>query len=184
MLDVASQIEVPKDFDVSRTVRLSGEALFTVAHRAGAPFTVTTEGTSARVLGTSFTVRQYPGDTTAVVAVRDGKVAVGSAIVTALHQAEAFRDGKVRVEAADASSFTFAHGVLTLPGVPLREAIQDLNRWYDVDIVLAEPNSPLATQLVNGAFSAGPPSDLVTILSFMFNTRVERHGRMLTIYSK
>ena len=182
-LNVASRLDVPMDYMAGdRTVRLSGEGLFTVPHQAGAPFSVVAGGVSARVLGTSFVVRHYATDTTALVAVRDGKVAVVGTVVTAQRVAVIGQDGLQHLGPANASLFSFARGVLALDGVSLPQAIVELSRWYDADIRLGDP--ALVTRHVKGEFAAGSLSDLTAILEWTFNARVVRDGRVLTLYPR
>lgn len=182
-LNVASRLEVPADFARgNHTVRLSGEAIFRVRHDASAPFVVQTARTSARVLGTSFLVRQYDTDSAATVAVRDGRVGVRSVVLSANQQVAVGARGVGPVQSASASAFTFATGVLTFDGVTLAQAIPDLDRWYDVDLRLGDP--ALARLTPAGGFTAGSPADLSALLTMMFPVRVERHGRVLTLYSK
>jgi ferric-dicitrate binding protein FerR (iron transport regulator) len=84
ILNAASRLDVPANYSSgNRTVRLIGEGLFTVSSHAGHPFTVISGLTKTRVLGTSFVVRHYGTDTTVMVAVRTGKVSVGTTVVTA-----------------------------------------------------------------------------------------------------
>ncbi len=183
VLGVASRLEVPADYPTgNRTLRLAGEALFTVRHGARTPFTVVTGTVVTRVLGTSFMVRQYPTDTATVVVVRDGKVAVRSAVLTAAQQAEVGRSGAVHVGKADLSQLSFADGVLTLNAVRLSDAIPQLNRWYDADIRLGDPR--LAGWRVTGECAAGALSDLVNILELTLNVRVVRDGRVLTLFPR
>lgn len=182
-LNVASRLEVPMDYMAGdRTVRLMGEALFTVPHRAGAPFSVTAGAATARVLGTSFIVRHYASDTSSLIAVRDGKVAVGPVVLTANRLAEVGSAGALHPGAADPSLFSFATGVLTLNGLPLSQAVVELNRWYDADIRLGD--STLAKQYVKGKFAAGSLGDLAEILELAFDVRVVRDGRVLTLYPR
>jgi ferric-dicitrate binding protein FerR (iron transport regulator) len=182
-LNVASRLDVPLDYLTGHhTVRLVGEGLFTVARGAGTPLTVVAGTTTARVLGTSFVVRRYPTDTAVLVAVRDGKVAVDSTVVTANQLVEVGRSGMPHVRPSDASPFTFATGILTLDGLPLPVALVELGRWYDADVRLGD--STLATQFVKGEFSAGSLVDLKAILEGTFDVRVVRDGRVLTLYSR
>jgi ferric-dicitrate binding protein FerR (iron transport regulator) len=180
-------LQVPADFAAGdRTVQLTGEALFTVAHHQGAPFTVIAGATTTRVLGTSFVVRRYATDTAATIAVREGKVMVGmaampSTVVTAAKQVSAGPHRIGRVRTAEAANFNFAQGVLTLNDVPLPNAIVELNRWYDTDIRLGD--AQLATKGVTGDFAAGSLADLAELLEGSFNMRVVRVGRVLTLYS-
>jgi transmembrane sensor len=183
MLDVASRLDVPLDYMAGhRTVRLVGEGLFTVHRHVGTPFTVAAGATTTRVLGTSFVVRRYATDTTALIAVREGKVAVGSTVVTANRFVTVGRAGVSHLRASDASLYTFATGILTIDDLPLPAAIMELDRWYDVDLRLGSPT--LATQFVQGKFAAGSPGDLAAILEWTFDVRVVRDGRVLTLYPR
>ncbi|HXC26039.1 MAG TPA: FecR domain-containing protein [Gemmatimonadaceae bacterium] len=182
-LNVASRLKVPLNYMTdNHTVRLDGEGLFTVPHRTGTSLTVIAGAATVRVLGTSFTVRHYVTDTVTTVAVRDGKVAVGSAVVTANRSVVVGRNGIPSSQPVDTSLFTFATGTLTLNGLSLPAAIVELDRWYDADIRLAD--STLTARRIGGEFATGSLADLVTILKMTLNVRVVRDGRVLTIFSE
>lgn len=182
-LNVASRLDVPNDYAAGhRTVRLEGEALFTVAHDGRAPFTVVAGTSTTRVLGTRFVVRRYRTDDRTLVAVRDGKVAVQSTVLAAGQEADVRADGAIRIMPADPSRFTFAAGTLTFNGLPLADAIVELDRWYDADIRLGDPS--MGTQRMHGEFAAGSLDNLAAILDLTFNVRVVRTGRTLTLYRK
>ena len=59
-----------------REVYLNGEAFFEIKRNAAKPFFVLTRNIITKVLGTSFTVRDYSLDKKALVSVRTGKVSV------------------------------------------------------------------------------------------------------------
>jgi len=182
-LNVASRLYVPVDYAAgNHRLRLDGEALFTVRHLEGTLFSVVAGAVSANVLGTSFAVRHYTTDTTTTVSVREGKVAVRSAVLTAVRQAVVNRQGEVRVQAATPEQFSFAAGVLTLNDVPFSRAIVEFDRWYDADIRLGDP--ALATRRLTGQCAAGSLADLVELLEFTFDVRVVRDGRVLTLYTR
>jgi ferric-dicitrate binding protein FerR (iron transport regulator) len=101
-------------------------------------------------------------------------------VLTAQEQVEVSHDGKTHVARADSTVFEFANGMLTLGWMPLQDAIVELDRWYDVNIVLADPN--LATRQIKASFASGAASDLASILALMLHARVEHEGRTLTIY--
>jgi ferric-dicitrate binding protein FerR (iron transport regulator) len=174
---------VPVNFGAShRTLRLSGEALFTVARQTGSPFTVVAGQTTTHVLGTAFIVRRYATDTTTTVAVHDGKVSVQSTVVTAQQQADVDPHGTIHLRPASSAQFTFAKGVLTLDGVALKDAIAELDRWYDADIRIEDP--ALLTHLIHGTYTTGSLTDLSSILELTLNVRVAREGRTLTLFPK
>jgi ferric-dicitrate binding protein FerR (iron transport regulator) len=182
-LGVASRLEVPANYAAgNRTVRLVGEGLFTVLRRGAAPFTVMAGSETVRVLGTSFVVRRYATDSSTTVVVRDGKVAVHSAVVEAARQVVIDQAGRKRFGPADPSRYSFVTGILVLDSVPLRDAIVEFNRWYDVDIRLGD--STLATRRIVGEYTAGSVSNLSDILAGTFDVRVVRTGRVLTLYSR
>ena len=183
MLNVASRLEVPADYAAGdHTVRLTGEALFTASHHAGTSLTVLAGPTVTRVLGTSFVVRRYGGDTTTTVAVRDGKVAVDRAVVAAGRMIEVGANGVTRAGEADASQFGFAVGVLALRGVTLAQAIPELNRWYDADVRLGNP--ALGAEPFEGNVTAGSLDNLRELLAVTFDVHVVRDGRVLTLYPR
>ncbi|HXC24708.1 MAG TPA: FecR domain-containing protein [Gemmatimonadaceae bacterium] len=187
-LNVASRLEVPADYLAgNHTLRLTGEGLFTISHREKTPFTVLAGPAIARVLGTSFLVRHYATDNVTTVVVRDGKVAVHAArrpsvVLTAVQQVKVDRTGAAAVQVSDPTQFSFATGTLVLNGVPFPSAIVELDRWYDVDIRLGD--SVLTTRRVAGEWTAGSVTDLSAILGWMFNVRVVRDGRVLTLFPR
>jgi ferric-dicitrate binding protein FerR (iron transport regulator) len=183
VLNVDSRLEVPADYvRGNRALQLTGEALFSVAHRSKTTFTVQSGGVTTRVLGTNFVVRHYPSDTTTVVAVRDGKVGIRSLVLSAGEQSEITSRSATHVHPYDSAAFTFASGVLTLEDMSLSSAIPELNRWYDLDIRLGDPK--LATRKVWGGFNAGAQSDMIAIFEGGMNLRVVREGRTLTLFPR
>lgn len=183
MLDVASQLQVPADFaQGNRTVRLTGEALFSATHHDRTPLTVIADGTTAQVLGTTFLVRHYVTDTVTTVAVRDGKVSVRGVTLVAHQYVQASRSGMTAVRPTLPDQFAFAAGALVIAHQRLRDAIPDLDRWYDVDIRVADP--ALADDRLMGEFSPGSPAEIASMLTFLLHVRVEREGRVLTLYQQ
>lgn len=74
-LNANSSLTYPKHFEPNRRdVTLSGEAFFEVAKDKDRPFTVHTNGTKTRVLGTKFNVNAYTKEKTSV-ALLEGSVA-------------------------------------------------------------------------------------------------------------
>jgi ferric-dicitrate binding protein FerR (iron transport regulator) len=181
LLNVGSRVQVPTNYSAkNRTVKLSGEALFTVKPLSGAPFTVVAGPSTTRVLGTSFVVRHYETDTAAIVAVREGKVAVGELVLTAAQATTVTKFGTTGIVPADTKQFGFANGVLEFDYRLFPEAIPELNRWYNADIRLGD--STLVTKKIVGVFKAGSLTDLISVLELTFGVRVVRDGNVLTLY--
>ncbi len=183
ILNVASRLEVPQDFGTNaRAVRLTGQAMFVVNHRQGVPFTVTTERQTTRVLGTTFVVREYATDTVSTVIVREGKVVVSSTVLTPLQQGNIDNIGRVHVTMADMTQFGFATGTLSLTGIRFRDALQELNRWYDADIRIGD--STLGQRRISLESTNESLTDFVSMLEWSYGVRVVRDGRILTLYSR
>ncbi len=182
VMNVGSRIQIPTNFTMNRTVHLNGEALFSVNPASDAPFTVISGPSTTRVLGTTFLVRYYDSDTVATVAVRDGKVSVQTTVLTAMEQISVDKKGLTEVGLADPRRFSFESGVLQFRSTSLKDALPDLNRWYNADIQLGD--SSLAGQEVTGGFRSGSLTDLAAMFEWTFNLRVVRDGRTLTLYSR
>ncbi|PSL44819.1 FecR family protein [Chitinophaga niastensis] len=77
-LNAGSKLDYPKQFakNTPREVTLEGEAFFIVTADASRPFKVHTSAFHIRVLGTSFNVRAYPGEDSAVASLVQGSVEV------------------------------------------------------------------------------------------------------------
>lgn len=182
-LSVASHIEIPSDFAVgNRIVSLHGEAIFNVTHNIGNPFVVKTASSSTRVLGTRFAIREYNTDSTAIVAVEDGKVAVGDVVVSANQEVVVHNGEAGTVRSIESHRFDFENGVLVLEGVSLQDAIPDLNRWFNAKVQLGD--STLATRILSGDCNAGSVVNLAELLELTFDIKVVRRGNILTLYSK
>jgi ferric-dicitrate binding protein FerR (iron transport regulator) len=127
-------------------------------------------------------VRHYDRDTSVTVAVRDGKVAVGPVVVAANHQVDVAQNGSTLLTAARPGQFSFAHGTLLLDGVRFKDAIPELNRWYNADIRISD--STLAESQIRVSLSAGSVTDLAMVFEFMLNAVAERQGQILTFHPK
>jgi ferric-dicitrate binding protein FerR (iron transport regulator) len=76
-LNAGSKLEYPEQFNKKeRVVKLEGEGFFDIIKDADRPFMVKTAEFSVRVLGTSFDVRAYPQEDTAVAALIQGSIEV------------------------------------------------------------------------------------------------------------
>ncbi len=187
-----SRLEVPHDFGAprgSRIVTLVGQAYFDVVHDATQPFTVRSGNAVVRDIGTRFDVRAY-GD----VAERDLKVVVaeGAVVLKAaaakdtllLHAADAgelTRAGVLRVRRGVdvASRLAWLEGRLEFDDVPLQQVVQDLMRWYDVDIAVND--AALARYLITKSIAHERASDALNAIARVIGARVERRGSQFVI---
>lgn len=158
-----------------RVVLDHGQAFFDVAHDASRPFLVVADGVSVRALGTRFDVR-LDGDAVRVtlmqgrVQVRgaDGGLAEldpGQAVVADRHRVSR----PAAVNAGAVASWTT--GRLTFSGVPLRDAVAEVNRYSSRKVVLDAPEA-VAEELVSGQFVAGDVENFVAGAQSLYGLRV------------
>jgi transmembrane sensor len=191
VLGVASTLRYPMVFkDGSREVSLEGEAYFQVVHDTRRPFMVRAGDLVAKDLGTEFTVRAYPEDAGARVVVREGRVAIRAAAtetaperVVAPGQLGRLGVGqKPTVEPADiAAWFAWTEGRLVFDGTPLRDALPQLSRWFDLDFHLAD--SALGDVPLTATLRTQPTTDVLNNLAASLGMKQRRAGRIVTLYS-
>ena len=132
-----SVLEFPACFvGKERRVRLQGEAYFEVSKNVERPFIVDMGNKEIRVLGTSFNVNDYDGKF--VTTLVSGKVQVfvndKDYVLTSSMQVRVEGDD-VFVEEVDVREFTaWKDGLFVFKKQKLREVMDILSRWYDVDV--------------------------------------------------
>ena len=189
VLGPASRLVVAAGYgDEERTVELSGEAFFDVAHDERRPFVVRAGGASVRDLGTAFVVRSA-GDEVRV-AVTEGAVLLGAADA---------RSAPVRLDAGDRGALRpsgapeVARGVVTADDVawtqgrlvfrdaPLAEVAVALRRWYGVELTVAD--EALAGRTLTAEFTGEPVERVLEVVGLALGARVERRGDTATVHA-
>jgi transmembrane sensor len=194
MLSVDSRIRVPADFGAaSRQVALEGEAFFDVQHDSTHAFRVNTARGVVEDLGTEFVVSAYPENRSMWVAVASGIVTLESRDSAAPRHAPV-RLTRRDVGVLDSTRVDVRHDVdldpyvgwttgnLVFEGVPLGLALPRIERWYDVDIHLAD--SSLATRHFTATLRDAPLEYVLDLLALSFDVRVERQGRSILLTPK
>lgn len=145
-LNAASTLEFPEKFGgAKREVYLTGEAFFDVQHAEQQPFVIHTGKVSTTVLGTAFNIKAYPGRKNVVVSVSQGKVSVdyGENNPTTLVKGQQLKVDLGRLSPAGkktliAEAAPWKQGDLQYDGETFADIIADLERVYDVKIVIAQ----------------------------------------------
>lgn len=160
-LNADSHLSYPKTFTGSlREVFLEGEAFFTVTHNPKQPFVVRLKTGSVRVLGTSFNIRAYAGDSTVETAVVTGRVAFISQPVARsqrrmsrgqptppvldtlflLPNSKAIqsltRQSVVARPTVAANQIAWTESKLVFRNTPMGEVAKTLERWYGTPVTL------------------------------------------------
>ena len=145
-LNAGSLIRYPVVFAKDqRKVEVEGEAYFEVARMKERPFLVSIAGkASLEVLGTSFNVNAYANESHIYTTLFQGAVRTGivnkSAVVLQPGQ-QAVIDSKelkqvvnIKDEAALNRIAAWKSGYFNFEGLPLQEAMRQLERWYDIHV--------------------------------------------------
>ncbi|WP_295128493.1 FecR domain-containing protein [uncultured Chitinophaga sp.] len=141
-LNAASSLRYPTAFNgKERVVEITGEAYFEVAQNAHRPFKVmvSEKNTAIEVLGTSFNVHNYAGEPVLTTTLLSGAIRVASGGQTVVlepgQQALVANDIKVGKSADLAKVMAWKNGVFDFDDVSLQDAMRQIERWYDIDVV-------------------------------------------------
>lgn len=184
-LDVGAKISVTMSPGERRLKLESGRALFDVAHDKTRPFSVSALGSQVVALGTRFQVELKEQERAVNVILAEGAVAVSD-----ISGADAWREvlvpgQKLKIDAqlnshvkssvnADALT-SWSKGVLVFDGMPLRNVLEELNRYAETRVVLGD--NTLATIPIAGNFIAGGDSnEFVETLTAILPLRSVRTG--------
>jgi transmembrane sensor len=192
-LAAASTLRYAPHFgDGRRDVYLDGEAYFQVRHDAARPFVVHTAGAITEDLGTVFSVRQYTDERVTEVVVGEGRVLLqgrggpGGGVTESLAAGElgavvrGAAPTKTRVDAAQYLAWT--DGWLTFGNTTVAAVAAELARWYDLDVVVADPG--LAARHLVASFRARTADEALHIVATALDVRVERHDRRVVISAR
>lgn len=148
-LNAASSLRFPVSFTGGkRTVVLSGEGYFEVAHDAVKPFTVSVNGTEVQVLGTHFNINAYADEEAIKTTLLEGsvKVSKGSAgkMISPGEQAVIANSDNtvnpaINVQEVDVDAVTaWKNGRFVFKGDNIQSVMRQLARWYDAEISYEE----------------------------------------------
>ncbi len=190
VLNVGSRLQVPRDYPAKeRNVYLEGEAQFTVTHDAARPFTVSSGSTVIRDLATRFVVRAYRDVGKTTVAVADGRVSVSGATIqlpsTVIVNAGEFvtvaldRELTVKEQLNATQFFGWTSDTLAFVRTPVREALAQLSRWYDIDCDVLDPTL-LTTDLTFTFTELTLTDNRLNDLADVLGVKAIRRGRLIT----
>jgi transmembrane sensor len=204
ILGAESRLRIPSTFasaspGVRRDVYLEGEGYFEVKHDERRPFFVHTSAGIAEDIGTEFVVTAYPETrgmrvvvASGAVALRHGSADTGTAADTARPLLTLKRGDLARLDTLGTATLTrgvdvrpylaWTEGGLAFDGTRLGDAVRQINRWYDVDVRLAD--STLASRRVTATFHDEPVSQVLDMIALPLGLQIERHGRAIILSPK
>jgi transmembrane sensor len=201
MLNVDSRLRYPQSYGASsRDVYLDGEAYFEVSHNAQKPFVVHTRSGLAEDIGTAFVVRAYAEDSSIRVVVTSGKVALHATpsspqqhpvttasapiLLSAGDLGRVRTDGALAVQHDVSTSpyIAFTEGRIAFDDVPVRDALRQLARWYDLDFQLTDSAS--TRHRITASFRGESPEKVIAFIAFTLKAQYEQYGRTVVFSSQ
>jgi ferric-dicitrate binding protein FerR (iron transport regulator) len=159
-LDAESSIRFPNIFKGNeRRVELKGQGYFEIAHNSKMPFHVSVGSMDVQVLGTHFNIMAYGNEDAIKTTLLEGSVKVqtnaGSPQTTILKPGSQAQLGKDNVLKSVSNInmdqvMAWKNGLFQLEGTSIREVFRQIERWYDVDVIVQEN---LGDENLSGVFS-------------------------------
>ena len=188
VLGAASTLRLGDDFGgATREVFLDGQAFLRVRHDSTRPFVVNAGGTRATDLGTAFEVRAYPNEpvrvavTEGVVEVRRDSGRADSTVLQPGDVAEVSTTGETVVKRQQNVDrlLGWTRGELVFDDTPLSDVARELERWFDVQVRIEDPE--LRSKRWNVPLRIGESLDtILELIGTTLSIRAERSGNVVT----
>jgi ferric-dicitrate binding protein FerR (iron transport regulator) len=176
-LNSGTTISYPKNFGGVREVTLTGEAFFEVVHN-GKPFVVHAGNADTHVLGTSFNVKCEQGEDTRITLV-EGKVNVIASTgesLTLEPNEQALVDARSSALSKRSVNVlryvSWKDNVLFFEQTSLGEAVTEIEKWYGVDIDIANP--AVRRCVITAKYDDEPLGNVLGSLQFLLNLKIKR----------
>ena len=183
-LNSDSHIRYPVTFSGNtRQVELEGEAYFEVAKDVEKPFIVRMNEYNVRVTGTQFNVRNYLNESLATTLVEGGVQIERKGKVDRLRpgQQAVLENNEIRIRVVNVEEqVAWRHGAFGFTQCRLENIMEELARWYDVDVFY------MNQQVKNYHFSAwfkrsSSINEVINILEKTKKISLDLKGRILTV---
>jgi transmembrane sensor len=178
-----SRLTVPPGFGARlRGVGLEGTGTFVVAPEQPLVFQVRAKDVAIKALGTTFTVRAYPDEKFVAVRVKEGQVTVqgqqDARTLTAGQAVMVDAEGAVREPTRQEidEALAWSDGRLVMNQKPLREALQHLQRWYALGLVVRD--SSILDRPVSMNVSLDSSRNAIAALEQSANVKFGYEGRI------
>ncbi len=192
-LNAASSIRFPSVFNqATRTVELTGEAYFEVAHDERRPFEVRSADQLITVLGTRFNVNAYADEPAFRTTLIEGKVSIERQsnhlptdrslrkIMKPGQQALVSKDeAQIVLRAVDAEQWVaWKNGFFKFDKADIHSVMRQIARWYDVEV---EYRGKIGDDLFVGEISRDEDINNVLKIIQLNNVDVKLAGRKIII---
>lgn len=186
-LNGATTITYDVNSSKQRLVQLSGEAFFDVAKNPDCPFRVIANGLQIEVVGTSFNVNTYKKGVVET-SLLTGQIKISGSsfpqeyILTPGEKATySSINNALKITQADVHVETgWCDDYLIFDSEPLIDVIEEIERWYGVEIELRCPQ--IGQDLLSGSFRHENIQNVIHSLSLQYKFKYEIHKDKITIY--
>ncbi|HTN38230.1 MAG TPA: FecR domain-containing protein [Arachidicoccus sp.] len=180
-LNASSSIKYPTAFTgEERKVAITGEVYMEVAKDAKHPFIVTTRKSEIRVLGTHFNIMAYTNEPAVTTTLLEGSIRLSvpgskNAVVIKPGQQAVVKNEDVQIDVRKVNTeevIAWMQDLISLEGCSVEALMNQLSRWYDVDIAYA---GKIPRQSLGGVISrkAVLSNVLAALAAAGVHTRVE-----------
>lgn len=144
-LNAGSQLSYPSFFTKERRVYLSGEGFFNVSKNEKVPFIVSTRTIDVKALGTQFNVLCYPESNYTGVYLQEGSVKAyfpsseAEGVILSPEQYLVQKGKQLVLSTMDPDELLWREGIYTFKRQKLGRIIEKLELYYDVKIVVKDP---------------------------------------------
>ncbi len=187
-LNAVSSLRFPVVFaSNTRQVELSGEGYFEVSHNKQKPFIVTSQNQHTIVKGTKFNITAYPDDTKMTTTLLEGSVlvrnvrqgAIDEVLLRPNEQTVLQHNSLVKSSVDAVAAIAWKNGKFIFDNTPLQAIMQQLARWYDVDVVYLESVEGIAFTGVVSRFEN--IQDVLRKISLTESVRFETKERRIMV---
>ena len=140
-LNSESSLRYPSVFEGDiRNVELKGEAYFAVTKQVTKPFIVCLDQAEITVLGTEFNVRNYENEAIATTLVKGSVSVTDNSNISECRlrpgQQAVLENNEIRIRVVNVEEqVAWRHGAFGFTQCRLENIMEELARWYDVDVV-------------------------------------------------
>lgn len=186
-LNLNSKLVYPEKFNKhNRMVKLTGEGFFEVKRDVSKPFFVLTGMSGVRVLGTTFSVKAYPGKAVEV-SVTEGRVQffrvddrTGDTLSILIEAGErgVLMPGSRMPELKEAripDNLFWANRSLEFNGTPLSEVFTMVEQYFNV--VITTDNPEILSCRLSATFVNDPPDRILAVIAESFGLALSTEGR-------
>jgi len=194
-LSAETELSFPESFrNNSREVTLSGQAFFDVIPDKNRPFIINTQNGVIRVLGTSFDVRSYRDENIVDVMVTEGVVEIShkevpqnKLIINRGYKGSiSLSDNSLSVEwVDDHEQYTgWVDGRLIFKEQQLSKVFRQIERWYDVDITVAEGSSDLLEKQFSANLKTRSVNEVMSVIEVAMDVSYTIQEDQIKVYKK